>query len=57
MVNITYDTITVTIKVIKNTLVSDVNKNVFVQPFGEQTIEQHDQLVINYSERDTTIEY
>ena len=51
MVNITYDTITVTIKVIKNTLVSDVNKNVTIQPFGEQTIEQHDQLIINYSDR------
>ena len=51
MVEITYDTITVTIKVIKNTLVSDANKNTFVQPFGEQTVEQHDQLIINYSDR------
>ena len=51
MINITYDTITVTSKVIKNVLLSDVNKNVTIQPFGEQTIEQHDQLVINYSDR------
>ena len=57
MVNITYDSITVTTKVIKNTLTSDANKNIFIQPFGEQTIEQHDQLVINYSDRDTSIEY
>ena len=51
MINITYDTITVTSKVIKNVLVSDTNKNVTVQPFGVQTIEQHDQLVINKSDR------
>ena len=51
MVNITYDTITVTTKVIKNVLVSDVNKNVAIQPFGTQTIEEHDKLVINYSDR------
>ena len=51
MVEITYDTITVTIKVIKNTLKSDANKNTFVQPFGEQKIEQHDQLIIKYSDR------
>lgn len=51
MINITYDTITVTSKVIKNVLLTDANKNVTVQPFGEQTIEQHDQLVINKSDR------
>ena len=51
MINITYDTITVTSKIIKNVLVSDVNKNVAIQPFGVQTIEQHDQLVINHSDR------
>ena len=51
MINITYDTITVTSKVIKNVLISDANKNVTVQPFGVQTIEQHDQLVINKSDR------
>ena len=27
------------------------NKNTFIQPYGEQTIEQHDQLVINKSDR------
>lgn len=51
MINITYDTITVTAKIIKNVLVSDVNKNVAIQPFGVQTIEEHDKLVINYSDR------
>ena len=51
MVNITYDTITVTAKVVKNVLVSDANKNVAIQPFGVQTIEEHDKLVINYSDR------
>ena len=51
MLNITYDKITVTIKVIKNVLVSDANKNVAIQPFGNQTIEQHDELIINYSDR------
>ena len=51
MINITYDTITVTSKVIKNVLLTDANKNVTVQPFGVQTIEQHDQLVINKSDR------
>ena len=51
MINITYDTITVTAKVVKNVLVSDVNKNVAIQPFGVQTIEEHDKLVINYSDR------
>ena len=51
MINITYDTITVTSKVIKNVLLTDANKNVTVQPFGLQTIEQHDQLVINKSDR------
>lgn len=51
MINITYDTITVTSKVIKNVLISDANKNVTVQPFGVQAIEQHDQLVINKSDR------
>lgn len=51
MINITYDTITVTSKIIKNVLLTDANKNVTVQPFGLQTIEQHDQLVINKSDR------
>lgn len=51
MLNITYDRITVTIKVIKNVLVSDANKNIAVQDFGSQTIEQHDELIINYSDR------
>ena len=51
MINITYDTITVTSKIIKNVLLTDANKNVTVQPFGVQTIEQHDQLVINKSDR------
>ena len=51
IVNITYDTITVTAKVVKNVLVSDANKNVAIQPFGVQTIEEHDKLVINYSDR------
>ena len=51
MINITYDTITVTAKVVKNVLVSDANKNVAIQPFGVQTIEEHDKLVINYSDR------
>ena len=51
MVNITYDTITVTTKIIKNVLVTDVNKNATIQPFGVQTIEEHDKLVINYSDR------
>ena len=51
MINITYDTITVTAKIVKNVLVSDANKNVAIQPFGVQTIEEHDKLVINYSDR------
>ena len=51
MINITYDTITVTTKIVKNVLKSDSNKNIIIQPFGEQTVEQHDQLVINKSDR------
>ena len=51
MINITYDSITVTTKIIKGVLTSDANKNTFIQPFGEQTIEQHDQVVIDYYER------
>ena len=51
IINITYDTITVTAKIVKNVLKSDVNKNIEVQPFGEQTIEEHDKLVINYADR------
>ena len=51
MINITYDNITITTKIIKGVLTSDTNKNTFIQPFGEQTIEQHDQLVINKSDR------
>ena len=51
MINITYDNITITTKIIKGVLTSDANKNTFIQPFGGQTIEQHDQLVINKSDR------
>ena len=51
MINITYDNITITTKIIKGVLTSDANKNTFIQPFGEQTIEQHDQLIINKSDR------
>ena len=51
MINITYDNITVTTKIIKGVLTTDANKNTFIQPYGEQTIEQHDQLVINKSDR------
>lgn len=32
-------------------LLTDANKNVTVRPFGVQTIKQHDQLVINKSDR------
>ena len=51
MINITYNSITVTTKVIKGCLTADANKNTFIQPFGEQTIEEHDKLVINKSDR------
>jgi hypothetical protein len=51
MINITYDSITVTTKVIKGCLTSDANKNTFIQPFGGQTVEEHDKLVINKSDR------
>lgn len=51
MINITYDSITITTKVIKGCLTSDANKNTFIQPFGGQTIEEHDKLVINKSDR------
>ena len=57
MINITADTLTVEMKQIKGVLVSDVNKNVAVQDYGTQTIETYDKLVINYSDRDMTIEY
>ena len=51
MIKITGDQIIITTKVIKNVLLTDANKNITIQPFGVQTIEQHDQLVINYSDR------
>lgn len=50
-INITADTITVEMKVINGVLVSDVNKNIFVQDYGTQNIATYDKLVINYSDR------
>ena len=50
-INITADTITVEMKIINGVLVSDVNKNIFVQDYGTQNIATYDKLVINYSDR------
>ena len=57
LINITADTLTVEMKQIKGVLISDANKNVAVQDYGTQTIETYDKLIINYADRDTTIEY
>ena len=50
-INITADTVTVEMKVINGVLVSDANKNIFVQDYGTQDITTYDKLVINYSDR------
>ena len=50
-INITADTVTVEMKVINGVLVSDANKNIFVQDYGTQNIATYDKLVINYSDR------
>jgi len=51
MVEIGYNSINVKIYTVQNVMTTDSNKNITINPHGSQTRRLHDELTINYSDR------